>query len=63
MWTNTYEPKKSDWYLVKLNGVKQTLKWNSTNKFFVDFAGKTYTFDKIDCWLDDAKVPVNIVYK
>jgi hypothetical protein len=60
MWTNKYEPKEGGWFLTKVNGEKQILMWNSHNHFFADFAGKTYKFNQIDCWLDDSRALVDI---
>lgn len=60
MWTNKYQPTIGDWYLAKIDGKKQILMWNDHNKFFADFAGKTYTFNQIDCWLDDSKASLNV---
>lgn len=56
MWTNNYNPTEKGWYLVKINGKKDPLSWNIHNKFWSDFAGKTYRPDQIDCWLDDTKI-------
>lgn len=55
MWINKYQPSVSDWYIVRIDGKKQVLMWNNHNHFFSDFAGKTYKFNEIDCWLDDSK--------
>lgn len=57
MWTKSYEPTESDWYIVKINGAKMPMMWNIHNKFFSDFAGKTYRFDEIECWLNDSATP------
>lgn len=53
MWVKSYEPNIGGWYLCKINGNKLPLMWNKYNKFFSDFAGKTFHFLDIDCWLDD----------
>lgn len=53
MWTNNYNPNKSDWYVAKIEGKRTVLNWNAPNKFWSDFAGKTYEPECIDCWLDD----------
>lgn len=54
MWTNKYEPIKSDWYIVKHQGKRTVMKWNNHNKFWCEFSGKTYKFNEIDEWLDDS---------
>jgi hypothetical protein len=54
MWTELYEPTQSGWYVVKIEGKRTVMNWNSINKFWVDFAGKTYKFNEIDKWLDDS---------
>jgi len=54
MWTNKYEPTNSEWYIVKLQGKRTIMMWNEHNKFWTDFAGKTYKFNQIDEWLDDS---------
>ncbi len=56
MWTNLYEPEESDWYIVKLQGKRTVLMWNSRNKFWVGFDGRTYLFKDIDMWLDDSMI-------
>ena len=53
MWTKEYEPVKSDWYIVKIQGKRNILMWNSPNKFWTGLDGKTYKFNQIDEWLDD----------
>lgn len=54
MWTELYEPNQSGWYVVKFQGKRTIMNWNSTNKFWADFSGKTYKFKEIDKWLDDS---------
>jgi hypothetical protein len=54
MWTNKYNPTNSDWYIVVVDGKKSPMSWNSHNKFWVDFGGKTYKPEQIDRWLDDS---------
>lgn len=54
MWTKLYEPSETEWYIVKLQRKRTIMMWNAHNKFWCDFAGKTYKFNEIDEWLDDS---------
>jgi len=58
MWVNSYEPAKTDWYIVLIDTIKIPMMWNSHNKFWCDLSGTTYKMSDILCWLDDSKLTI-----
>lgn len=55
-WISGRTPVTSDWFVCHIGDERVILKYNVTNKFWADFAGKTYKPDEISEWLDDHAV-------
>jgi hypothetical protein len=45
-------PDESSWFMCVADGVKQPMRFNRHNLFWMDLAGKTYKPGEIEKWLD-----------
>ena len=47
-----FNPTENLWFICYADGVRQPLKFNKHNQFWVALAGKTYKPNEIERWLD-----------
>jgi len=54
LWVNSDDrtPTENLWFICYADGVRQPLKFNKHNQFWVALAGKTYKPNEIEKWLD-----------
>ena len=54
LWVNADDrtPTENLWFICYADGVRQPLKFNKHNQFWVALAGKTYKPNEIEKWLD-----------
>lgn len=54
LWVNADDrtPTENLWFICYADGVRQPLKFNKHNQFWVALAGKTYKPNEIERWLD-----------
>jgi hypothetical protein len=54
LWVNSDDrvPTENLWFICYADGVRQPLKYNKHNQFWVALAGKTYKPNEIERWLD-----------
>ena len=54
LWVNGDDrtPTENLWFICYADGVRQPLKFNKHNQFWVALAGKTYKPNEIERWLD-----------
>jgi hypothetical protein len=54
LWVNGDDrtPTENLWFICYADGVRQPLKYNKHNQFWVALAGKTYNPNEIERWLD-----------
>ena len=54
LWVNSNDrvPTENLWFICYADGIRQPLKYNKQNQFWVALAGKTYKPNEIERWLD-----------